>query len=494
MPTGHVQRIDQERETVYLVRGSKTYAAPLAEVESRARVPSARVLFDVVREHGIESAADVRLRSGTRTSRRQRRFGDLTGAKGPGAKVQTAASRSLGVDVTTQPFRVANAWLDALRTRDYAGAASLYLPEATIHTEAGAEQSHRRIRAILEQLPTPEDTERDGDDDGPGADGSVEIEGIDNYIRIGWRVGGPGQKNDRKTDHETDHAAYLIVEHGAIAEQWIDIEPDGSAEELDDEPSVLIVRHGNVPDRVATYATERIDRLVDHSGRPLRFAKVKLTMAENPGFDRPAMAEASLEFDHLKVRAGADGASFTETIDLMVSRLGARIEHQHDRQRHRPNRLEPVPGGWRHGNLARRQTPFFDRPPEDREVVRHKSFAPGAMTPDEATLDMALLDYDFFLFVEIDTGEDALLVRDDEGTLVLHRTTGSGPSLDASVNQIEPAGSTTPKLSVSEAIELLDASGDRHQFFVNRSTGRGNVIYRRLDGHYGIITPSDDEA
>ncbi len=471
MPAGQIQRIDEEHETVYIVQEGKTYAAPLSEVETKARVPSARVRFSLVREHGIESAAEVRLRVGTRTNRRHRRFGDLTGAARPGAKVQTTTSRRYGVDVTTQPFRVAGAWLDALGGQDFAGAASFYLPTATVHTETGSHVGRRRIRAILEELSIS-----DIDED------SIQINGIDRYVRVECRVG-----DDR-------HVFYLVTERGAIAEQWIDIEPDQPAEASDDDNPVLVVRSGDVPDEAVEYAIERIERLAEHSGRRLRSARIKLSIADNPSFDRPAMTEASLEFDHLMVRAGASAERFSEATDLMVKRLGARIEHQHDRQRHQPTRLVPPPGAWRHGNLGRPETAFFDRAPEDREIVRHKSFAPGEMTPDEATLDMALLDYDFFLFVDVDTGSDALLVQSDEGSLTLHHVDGRPTTLDSTVNTIEPVPTPAADLEVSEAIELLNASGERLQFFVNRQTGRGNVIYRRLDGHYGLITPSDEET
>ena len=470
MPTGQIQRIDEERGTVYIVQEGKTFAAPLAEVETKARVPSARVRFALVRHGGVESAADVRLRVGTRTNRRHRRFGDLTGATRPGAKVQTAASRNFGIDVTTQPFKVARTWLDALQAQDFAGATSLYLPEAIVHLIGTQVEGRRRIRAELEKLDLI-----DLDD------GSVEINGIDRYVRVTCQVG------------SDEHVIYLVTERGSIAEQWIDVEPEQPAEEIDSDGPILVNRRGDVPDQAAEYATERIRRLVDHGGRRLRSAQIKLAMADNPNFDRPAMAEASLEFDHLMVRASGSAKSFVEAIDFMSTRLGVRIEHQHDRQNHRATGLEPTPSTWRHGNLARHETHYFDRPVEEREIVRHKSFAPGDMTPDEAALDMALLDYDFFLFVEIETGRDALLVETEDGALLLYRLDGALPTLTSTVNQIEVAGTTTPQLAVSEAIDLLNASGGRRQFFINEHTGRGNVIYRRLDGHYGLITPSDEE-
>ncbi|MGH1488932.1 MAG: sigma 54 modulation/S30EA ribosomal C-terminal domain-containing protein [Acidimicrobiales bacterium] len=499
MPVGHVQRIDNERETVYIVDGGKTYAAPLSEVETQARVPSARVRFNLLRKQGVESAAEVRLRVGTRTNRRQRRFGDLTGATRPGAKVQTVASRDYGVDVTTQPLRIARAWLDALSAQDFDGATSLYLPEATVHTADASHVGHRRIRALLEQLALT------------GVDqGSIEIHGSDSYVRIECRA------------QTGEHVVYLTTESGSISEQWINLEPDdpgetdgGSQSESKPAPgsapystsqstsastsqsisdSILIVRRGDVPVEAAEHATDRVVRLVEHSGRSLRSARIKLAVADNPSFDSPAMAEGSLEFDRLMVRAGARAQTLDEAIDSMARRLEVRIEHEHDRQNHQPTRMQPPPGTWRHGNLARPETPFYDRPVAEREVVRHKSFAPGEMTPDEATLDMALLDYDFFLFVEVDTGLDALLVQTEPGELVLHRLEGSAPTLVSSVNRIRPADTSTPDLTVSEAIELLDAGGHRLQFFANRKTGRGNVVYRRLDGHYGLITPSDEEV
>ena len=39
-----------------------------------------------------------------------------------------------------------------------------------------------------------------------------------------------------------------------------------------------------------------------------------------------------------------------------------------------------------------------------------------------------------------------------------------------------------------QAIERLNADGEQHLFFANPATGRGNVVYHRYDGHYGLIT------
>lgn len=51
-----------------------------------------------------------------------------------------------------------------------------------------------------------------------------------------------------------------------------------------------------------------------------------------------------------------------------------------------------------------------------------------------------------------------------------------------------------PELTVAEAMERLAADRETFVFFVNALTGRGNVIYRRYDGHYGLVTPAEANA
>jgi hypothetical protein len=47
-------------------------------------------------------------------------------------------------------------------------------------------------------------------------------------------------------------------------------------------------------------------------------------------------------------------------------------------------------------------------------------------------------------------------------------------------------------LTVQEATERLDAGGEPFVFFANAVSGRGNVVYRRYDGHDGLITAAEE--
>lgn len=121
--------------------------------------------------------------------------------------------------------------------------------------------------------------------------------------------------------------------------------------------------------------------------------------------------------------------------------------------------------------------------------MRRKSYALARQTPDEAIADAELLDYDFHLFTERSTGEDGVVYRIRDGYRLALAQPGSGrlgPLAPAITVRKMPA----PRLSVGEAIARLEATDQPFLFFINSETGRGNLIYHRYNGHYGLIEPA----
>lgn len=476
MPDGKVMRIDTDRGLAWIVRRGRTYEASLPEVETAARIPNARVRFKLRRSDGMERAEQVTLRSGTRTSKRQRRFGDLTGSHEPGAKVMTTAQRTLGVDVTTQPVRIVEAWIQAMNDQDYDGALSLYEPSAMVHTVDGTASGRRRLRALLDTC---------GQDEFDPT--KVELRGVDRYLRADCgEAGGP--------------IAYFIIDGGRIVEQWINVEPT-MPEVTVNGLAVTVTTKGSVSSEEADHARRKLEEASASITQPILFSRMKLTgpaekaAARRPGGSgRPdALAEATLDIDGSLLRSHAAAATVGEAVDLAIHRLEVRIQQNRDRSHHKPSARISTPGEWRHGNLGSELLPYFDRPVEDRQLVRHKSFAPSEMTFEEAAWDMALLDYDFFLFVELSTGLDTLIERTADGDLVVAESSRA-PS-DA-VDSLLPEGwhrhdGNTPTLTTNAAIEMLNQTDAQRVFYDNADTGRANVVYRRYDGHYGVITPPD---
>jgi hypothetical protein len=179
-----------------------------------------------------------------------------------------------------------------------------------------------------------------------------------------------------------------------------------------------------------------------------------------------------------------------EAVDLLEEHLRDKLEHraQH-REAERRLVAIPQPGEWRHGDLATDRPTYFDRPADERELVRHKTFVTDELTPDEAAFDMDQLDYDFYLFRDLASGSDSLIQRQPDGTYRM--THGHRPTVELGPTavRLEVDELPAPESTVPEAIERLDNGGEPFVFFVNAATGRGNVVYRRYDGHYGLLTP-----
>ncbi len=254
--------------------------------------------------------------------------------------------------------------------------------------------------------------------------------------------------------------------------------------------SLLVITRGDVADDARAYAHRRIGAVIEHIDEPILFARVKLTEAPDPARERPAIAQVTIDLNGEIVRVQVAGHVMREAVDLLDARLRDKLGHR-DEYRQALRRRPPAspPGEWRHGDAPTSRPGYFERPPDERELVRRKTYADEGLTPDEAAFDMEGLDFDFYLFQEHASGQDVMLERGESGSYLLTRVrpepVDAGPTAIALTVTEKPV----PELDLADAIERMSADGERYVFFVNTGTGRGNVIYHRFDGHYGLIAP-----
>jgi len=206
--------------------------------------------------------------------------------------------------------------------------------------------------------------------------------------------------------------------------------------------------------------------------------------------ERPAVAQANIDLNGRPVRAQAAAATMRDAIEMLSDKLRIQLERA-ARNWARLRGSQPVsePGEWRHDSVHAQRLPYFPRPIDERGVVRHKSYGLARMTPDEAAADMELLDYDFHLFTELSTSQDSVVYRSDHG----YRMAQAHPKpdrLELMDSDFTVSEVSAPKLDVAEAETRLEAFGQPFLFFVDAQTGRGNLIYHRYDGDYGLITPA----
>jgi ribosome-associated translation inhibitor RaiA len=239
---------------------------------------------------------------------------------------------------------------------------------------------------------------------------------------------------------------------------------------------------------VKAYAREKVAGLAKVAPAPVLYARVTLGRAADPAVNRPATAEALIDLSGRPVRAQVSARLPEEAVDLLEARLRHRLEHLASQRRtlHRSAGVAG-PGEWRHTDLPTRRPAGFPRPSGERQVVRHKSFTRRPLSAEEAAGELALLDYDFHLFTEASTRRDAVLWRRPEGTFGLSVAGSRAPDLAGCTIPVVPQPPPTARTE-RQAIELLDLTDAPFVFFVDTGTGRGTVVYRRLDGHYGLLT------
>jgi hypothetical protein len=256
----------------------------------------------------------------------------------------------------------------------------------------------------------------------------------------------------------------------------------------------VVTVHGKVDVDVRAYARHKIGQLAKLAPGPVRHARVKLEWAPDPALDRPALAQGTLDVEGRLVRAQVAARQLNEAVDLLEARLRDRLEHLASHLRARRRRAAGAePGEWRHGGLAARRPAWFPRPVEERAVVRHKWLALAPMSLAEAALELELLDYDFYLFVEAETGQDALVWRRPEGGLGVAAAAGRLAGVSGGTIPVQPAPAP-PRLTTGEATGRLDLVGEPFVFFVDATSGRGAVAYRRYDGHYGLLTVAGSQS
>lgn len=253
---------------------------------------------------------------------------------------------------------------------------------------------------------------------------------------------------------------------------------------------VQVVTQGKVTDAAKQYAIDKVTQLTRYTNRPILAAQVKLTLGANPRLERPALAEATIDMNGLIVRAHVASHDLMAAVDLLDDRLRRRL----DRYNHRSDAKQqrPVGGGeLSHGDRQKNRPEYHDRPVEEREVVRHKTFALDPMTTEEAAFDLEILGHDFYLFTELDTGQDSVIhYAGVDGHLELMQVADSVSIPDGIAVPVRPSTLIPTESTLAEAQDRLDTGLEPFVFFINTDSGRGNVIYRRFDGHYGLITPA----
>ncbi len=193
----------------------------------------------------------------------------------------------------------------------------------------------------------------------------------------------------------------------------------------------ISIRHRNVfvDDIVKASANEKITRL-SRFVQGMDTAEVCFTEEQNPrvGSSRKEICEATMRGHGHVVRAKAAAATQTAALDLVVAKLehqllkvkgkvGSRLHGGPKAGNHHSPGLHEVPNGT--VALLEQAMAAAEPDPNEAKIVRRKQFEMSAMTAEDAALRMDLLQHDFYMFTNADTGRTAVVYRREDGHLGL---------------------------------------------------------------------------
>lgn len=186
----------------------------------------------------------------------------------------------------------------------------------------------------------------------------------------------------------------------------------------------LTTRRIEIDDAVRQSTLEKVERL----GRfvaEMELAEVRFCEERNPRIAANEVCEITLSGQGHHVRAKASSVTAPAAVDLCIEKLEQQL-----------HRLKGKLDGRHHGGpkAGKHHAPGLGRidvepalsngaaatavmePDENvARIVKTKQFVMTPMSPDDAALQMDLLQHDFFLFTNADTGRAAVVYRRDDG-------------------------------------------------------------------------------
>ena len=220
----------------------------------------------------------------------------------------------------------------------------------------------------------------------------------------------------------------------------------------------------------------------------------RLTLRRGPGRSRGRyVVDASVLFGPvgeparvLAAHVAAPGpAQATEDAVERLRRQLRRVVGASIAERNEPDEiqkaLESLP-------LERTHRPEADvKPPEERQIVRLRTYSDHPEATLEAAADMFDLDEEFHLFVHVRTNEDVVVHRLEDRRIGLIHPRGSILADESDDIVVAEPNRYSDPLTLDAARAEEDIVNHRFLYFIDADDGRGKVLYLRHDGDYGLV-------
>jgi ribosome-associated translation inhibitor RaiA len=243
-----------------------------------------------------------------------------------------------------------------------------------------------------------------------------------------------------------------------------------------------------LPDSQRAAARRHFEALSRYATGPID-VRARLRLAHGGRGARPFVVDARLRYEGRELAAHVSGP------DAEVA-----AEEAADRLRRQLRRVVGADVALRNEPRTVRRAlanlPFAEdrpeprMPPEERQIVRRRTYAEHPESTYEAISDLIDDAVRFHVFVHIRTGEDVVVHRvvDDTHIILLHPQ-GSVLADEADEVVVPKSSRYSGALTLAQVRAEMDVVDHGFLYFTDAEDLRGKVLYLRRDGDYGLLEP-----
>jgi putative sigma-54 modulation protein len=190
----------------------------------------------------------------------------------------------------------------------------------------------------------------------------------------------------------------------------------------------LVIQGKNIEitDAIREYVNQKIDKAVNHFQNLITEIDVHLSVARNPRVNSKQTAEVTVYVNGAVVRAEEGSENLYASIDLVADKISRQL------RKYKEKRAEKNQAAVKTAEALSDQPVvndlLQDRSPKlPEQVIRTKYFAMPPMTVQEALEQLELIDHDFYVFRNAETGEiNVAYERNHGGYGVIQPRNGNG--------------------------------------------------------------------
>ncbi len=179
----------------------------------------------------------------------------------------------------------------------------------------------------------------------------------------------------------------------------------------------LLIQGNNivVTDAIREYVNTKLEKSVRHFQNITSTIDVHLSVGRNPRITGRQKAEVTVHANGTVIRAQESSEDLYASIDLVSDKIARQLRKYKEKHLHNKTHAQPKTGVMIEdepvvGDLVGDRTPELPS-----EVVRTKYFTMPPMSIEEALGNLQLVDHDFYMFCNEETGQINVIYQRNHG-------------------------------------------------------------------------------